>query len=192
MAKSLDQFIQQIKTAGGIRTSNMAEIEVSTGYPEIDAQLENITMYAESFELPTRTQEYNDVPFKAYPVPVASRMIMGQDHSMNIRADTDGAIRRAFLAWQAKVANPAIAKGSLFEGDRRPNEGSVMRVRLLANDMSKTAEVYKIVGVKVNEVGALTVSNTDSNVAVFPVTLKSIYWEIEDGTVADGAFKDQN
>ncbi len=190
MAKSLQNFLSQIQGTG-IRTSNMFELEVSSGYPEIDSALEPITMYGEGFEVPSRTQNYNDVMFKAYPVPVASNLVMGQDHTLNVRADTQGTIRRAFLAWQAKTANPAISDGSLFEGDRRPTVGSVIRVRLLGNDMSQTAEVYKIVGVKINEVGPLQSSNNDAQVATFTVSFKSIYWEIEEGTVSEGAFKGQ-
>lgn len=190
MAKSIQEFYGQIAKTG-IRTSNMFEMYVSTGYPDVDAVLANITMYGQNFELPTRTIEYNVLGFKAFDVPIAGKFTMAQNHSMTVNADTAGEIRRAFLAWQGKTVNPAITDGSLFEGDRRPTLGSVVRIHLLGNDMSTVAEIYKLVGVKVAEVGAMTVSNTDAGVASFPVTLESLYWEIEAGSIQEGAFKDQ-
>ena len=93
-------------------------------------------------------------------------------------------------AWQAKTVNPAISDGSLFEGDRNINLGSVVRIHLLGNG-GQVTEIYKLLGVKVRNVGPLSVSNTDAGVATFSVSLESIYWEIESGTVANGSFKDQ-
>lgn len=51
--------------------------------------------------------------------------------------------------------------------------------------MIAVAEVYKLIGVKPMSVGALSMSNTDANVATFEVQLKSIYWQIENS--ANGA-----
>jgi hypothetical protein len=100
---------------------------------------------------------------------------MGTEHSMTVNADAAGEIRRAFLAWQAKTWDPDIEGGSVLEGDRRLNTGSVIRIHLLDNDMKTISEVYKMVGVRIGEVGALQVSNTDSNVSQFTVSFRSIY-----------------
>jgi hypothetical protein len=48
--------------------------------------------------------------------------------------------------------------------------------------MSKTSEIYKLIGVKVENVGNLAMSNTDSSVATFEVQLRSIYWQIENSS----------
>ena len=61
-------------------------------------------------------------------VPVPTVMKMEQDHTITVRADTNGEIRRGFLAWAAKVADPDIEGGSVFAGDRRLNNSSVVRL----------------------------------------------------------------
>ena len=167
----------------------MAEIQLTTGYNDIDKVFEDLTMYAQGFEVPTRTQEYVEVQFKGYPVPVPSLLKMGQDHTLTINADVDGELRRACLAWQAKISDPAISDGSVFTGDRRVNNKSVMRVLLLDNDMMTVTETYKLIGVKPQEVGPLAISNTGGDVATFTLSFKSLYWEIENSN--NGAFVGQ-
>lgn len=190
MAVNLQEFLGQVNKNGGIRTQNLFELYVSTGYPEIDDVLSKITMYGEGFEIPSRTIDYNIVGFKAFDVPIAGKYSMAQEHEFTVRADMDGEIRRAFLAWQGKTVNPAISDGSLFEGDRNINLGSVIRIHLLGNG-GQVTEIYKLLGVKMKNVGPLQVSNSDAGVATFSVSVESIYWEIEAGSVANGSFKDQ-
>lgn len=178
MAIALNTFLNQMST-NQLRTSNMFEMTVTTGYSEIDAVFKNITMYVDGFAAPSRSQEFVDVGFKGFTVPIPTVMKMEQDHTLTVRADADGEIRRGFLAWAAKVADPDIGGGSVFEGDRRFKLDSVVRLHLLDNDMKRTSEVYKLIGVKVANVGALQMSNNESGVATFEVGLKSVYWEIE-------------
>lgn len=138
-----------------------------------------------------RTTNYAEVSFKGYAVPIPTNEQMGNEHSMQVYADANGELRRAFLAWQAKTWDPDIEGGSVFAGDRRLNTGSVIRIHLLDNDMESISEVYKMVGVRIGEVGALTVSNTDASVSQFSVSFRSVYWQIEKDTVKTGAFSQQ-
>lgn len=188
MAKALVNFLNRIST-NQIRTQNMFEMVATSGYNDIDKVLEDITMYGGGFTIPGRTQNFTDVSFKGFAVPVPTNMQMENEHTVTINADVNGELRRAFLAWQAKVSDPAISEGSVFAGDRRVNNKSIIRIQLLDNDMTEVAEVYKMIGVKIMTVGPLTVSNTDANVATFDVTFKSLYWEIE--SASNGAFTDQ-
>lgn len=188
MAIALNQFLNQMST-DQLRTTNMYEVYVTSGYDDVDKVLEPITMYSEGISLPSRTQEFADAGFKGFLVPVPTVMRMEQDHTMTIRADTSGEIRRAFLAWAGHVADPNITDGSVFSGDRRLNNAATIRVHLLDNDMKSVAEVYKFIGVKIASVGGLQVSNTDASISTFDVQFKSIYWEIEKS--AYGAFVGQ-
>lgn len=178
MAKSLLNFLTEIQNQG-VRTSNMFEIEISSGYPEVDMLLENITMWGKNFTLPKRTQEFADVNFKGYPIPVPTKMTMEREHTMTVNADAEGVIRRAFLLWQSMVTDPAISDGSLFAGDKRPPANSYIRIRLLDQDMENVTETYKMVGVSITDVNGYQLSNDDANVATFDVGFKSVYWEIE-------------
>ena len=188
MAIPLNQFLNQMST-NQLRTTNMFEMTITTGYSEIDAVFQGVTMYVEGFTAPNRTQEFADVGFKGFTVPVPTVMKMEQDHTLTVRADTAGEIRRGFLAWAAKVADPDIDGGSVFAGDRRLNSSSVVRLQLLDNNMSDVAEVYKLFDVKVSSVGPLAMSNQDASVATFEVGLKSIFWAIENS--ANGALVGQ-
>ena len=190
MALTLSEFIGQVNKNGGIRTQNLFEMYVSTGYPEIDSALEKITMYGQGFEIPSRNQEYNTVSFKAYDFRIPGKASITTEHEMTINADIDGVIRRSFLAWQQKTTNMAISDGAFLEGDKRIDLGSTVRICLLGNN-GEVSEVYKLLGVKVGNVGALQVSNTEASVGTFTIQLISQYWEIEAGSVSNGAFKDQ-
>lgn len=110
---------------------------------------------------------------------------------MTVNADANGEIRRAFLAWQSKTWDPDIEGGSILKGDRRLNTGSIMRINLLDNDMETISESYKLVGVRIADVGPLTVSNTEASVSTFTVSFRSTYWQIEKGSVNAGAFLNQ-
>ena len=109
-------------------------------------------------------------------------MTFDKDHTLTVRCDTAGEIRRAFLRWQAETTNPDIEGGSLGEGDKRLNNASIVRLQLLDQDFTKTSEVIKLIGVKVNNVGGMTMSNNDSAIATFEVTLKSVFWQIENAS----------
>lgn len=190
MAKALVSFLNQLST-NQVRTQNMFELYVTSGYADVDAALENITMYGTGFTLPNRTLEHAEVGFKGYPVPVPTITKMEQDHTITINADANGELRRAFLAWQGHCSDPAISEGSVFTGDRRVNTNGVIRIHLLDNDMMTVSEIYKLIGVRIASVGGVQVSNTDSSVSTFEVGFKSIYWEIEQGSIHAGAFTNQ-
>ena len=190
MAKALNEYLNRLST-NQVRTTNMFEMYVTTGFSDIDAVLANITMYGHGFSIPSRTTNYAEVSFKGMAVPIPTNQAFEQDHSMTVNADANGEIRRAFLAWQAKTWDPDIEGGSVFAGDRRLNTGSIIRIHLLDNDMESISEVYKLIGVRISSVGALAVSNTDANVSTFDVQFKSVYNQIEKGTVKTGAFSEQ-
>ena len=188
MAHPLNDFIQKM-TTNQIRTQNMWEMTITTGFSDIDEVLEPITMYVEGFDAPTRTTNFVDVGFKGYSIPIPSTEQMGTEHSVTVRADADGEIRRALLAWQAKTWDPDIEGGSVFAGDRRANVGSIVRLHLLSHDMNSVAEVYKLIGCRPGEIGAMSMSNSDGAVANFPFSFRSLYWTIEN--IKNGAFKEQ-
>lgn len=190
MAVNLQEFLGQINKNGGIRTQNLFELKVSSGYMDIDNALDKITMYGQGFEIPARNLEYNTVSFKAYDFKIPGKASMTNEHTITLNADIDGVIRRAFLAWQQRTTNMAISDGAYLEGDKRIDLASVVRIDLLGNN-GEVSETYKLVGVKVGNVGALNVSNTDAGVATFDVTLHSQYWEIEEASILEGDFRTQ-
>lgn len=190
MAIAINQFFDAI-THNTIRNTNSFEMYATSGYNDIDQVLEGVTMFGKGFEIPSRDIEYAPVSFKGYEVgnAVPTRLVMGNEHTVTINADFAGNLRRAFLAWQGRVIDPAISLGSVLSGDRRVNNKSCIRIHLLDWNMSDVAEVYKMLNVKIKTVGPLNVTNEGGEVATFDVTFNSSYWEIEHAS--RGAFIDQ-
>jgi hypothetical protein len=178
MATALNEFYNKMST-NQLRITNQYEMTITTGYSEIDEVLQSITMYAQGFAAPSRNNEFTDVQFKGYPFKVQTRMTMQQEHDITVRADNAGEVRRAFLAWQAMSADPDIEGGSVLGGDRRINGQSVVRLHLLGDDNEKEAEVYKLIGCKVGNIGELSMSNDGGDVATFTVQIISQFWQIE-------------
>ncbi len=180
MATPLSKFMTVMST-NQVRSTNMFELVITTGYSEIDKVFQNITMYGQGFEIPDRTINYGGVSFKGFEVgnAVPLNMAMTNEHTMTINADVNGELRRACLAWQGKTMDPAISDGSLFAGDRAVNNKSIVRVQLLGDDMATPVEIYRLINCKVQNVGPLTVSNVDAAVSQFSLTIRSSFWEIE-------------
>ena len=188
MATPLIAFLNKL-SKDQLRTTNMFEMQVTSGYSDIDSVLEPITMYGEGFTLPDRQMAVAAAPFKGYNFQIPTVMSMTQQHTMTVRADSAGEIRRAFLAWQGKTCDPAIGQGSVFAGDRRMNVKGVIRIQLLDDDMVTPAETYKMIGVFITNVGGLTVSNSNASISQFQVGFESQYWELENAI--RGSFQDQ-
>lgn len=98
MAKALNEFLTKLSN-NQVRTTNMFEMYITTGFSDIDAVLQNITMYGNGFTIPSRTTNYSEVSFKGMAVPIPTNQAFEQQHSMTVNADANGEIRRAFLAW---------------------------------------------------------------------------------------------
>lgn len=182
--KTLTNFMNTLKTKG-IRKKNQFQIVVTTGYSDIDKALEDMTIWVNNSELPSRTQEFTEVKYQAYPFQLPTVMTMTQEHTMTVKSDSDGELRRAFLKWMSYTSNPAFSDGSVGEGDKKiPTAGNV-RILLYKDDMKTVSEIYKLVGVAVQEVGALELSNEDAEIATFDIILKSQYWENEEANTGN-------
>lgn len=188
MAHSLQEFLTAA-TSDTVRSTNQFQISITTGYPDLDAEVENVLLFGQSFQVPSRATEYANVSFKGYEMPlVPTRMTMTQEHSMTVLDDVNGTNRRFFLAWEGKTINPAISDGSVFEGNRGVSE-SVIRLELFDKDNKTVIQTYKFYGVNVKEVGTLDLSYEGGDKATFTVSFNSIYWELENNV--KGSFTEQ-
>lgn len=187
MARPLQTFINLLQNKG-IRTQNMWEVDASSGYSDVDSKLGNLTLYASEFAVPERKQEVTEIPFKGYPLLIPTKMTMGNTHSMDVRCDVNGDIRRVFLKWMNYITAANISQGSYFGGEKRIPKNSIIRMKMLAGDMETVVETYKLYGIFVEKVGDLKMSNIEAGVATFNVEFRSQYWEIESAT---GDFPEQ-
>ena len=188
MAHSLSEFLTAA-TGDTIRCTNQFQISITTGYSDLDAEMENTLLFGQSFAIPTRSTEYAEVSFKGYSMPlVPTRITMDQEHSMTVLDDVNGTNRRLFLAWMGKVMNPAIAEGSLFEGDRGVSQSKI-RLELFDKDNKTVIQTYEFTGVQVKSVGNTELSYEGGDKSTFSVSFGSIFWSCSDNK--KGAFLDQ-
>lgn len=190
MAISLDSFLQAA-TSDTIRNTNTFEIEASSGYDDVDAVAQKITMFGQNITLPERGIEYSPVSFKGYEIPnlVPTRLTMGNEVTMQVLADINGEHRRLFLRWMNHVINADIQGGSLFEGYRGVNEKSIIRIRLFDKYNKDIVETYRFYNVAISNVGTIALDYNGGEAARFEVQFKSSYWQLEDPK--EGAFLDQ-
>lgn len=140
-----------------------------TGYSDIDAKMDDVLIFGQTFSIPQRSIEYVNVSFKGYEMPlVPTRMIMDQDHTMTVLDDVNGTNRRLFLMWLNKTMNAAISEGSLFEGDRGVHN-STIRLELFDKDNETVIQTYKFVGVDVKSVGNTQLTYVGGDTSTFDV-----------------------
>jgi hypothetical protein len=89
MAIALNEYLNKLST-NQVRTTNMFEMYITTGFSDIDAVLKDITMYGQNFTIPSRTTNFAEVSFKGMPIPIPTNQQFEQDHSMTVNADADG------------------------------------------------------------------------------------------------------
>lgn len=177
--KSLNDFYNELKTVG-VRLKNQFQMTITTGDASIDKIFENIVMYAKSAALPGREQETVPLAYMGYEFQVPTRMKMTQTMSMTVRADSDMALRNAFLKWMGKISNPDILGGSNGQGDKRLPAGGSVRLRLMDNKFEDVISTYLLSGAFPNKVGDVDLSNESAEVAEFEVGLTFQFWSIEE------------
>ena len=178
MAHSLQEFLNAVNS-DTIRCTNQFQISITTGFPDIDAMMEDTLLFGQTFTIPQRANEYANVSFKGYEMPlVPTKLTMDQEHTMTVLDDVNGSNRRLFLAWLAKIINPAIDEGSVFEGNRNVSQ-SVIRLELFDADNKTVTQTYKFIGANVKTVGNTSLTYEGGDKATFDVTFNSIYWQCE-------------
>ncbi len=95
----------------------------TSGIAEIDKVLQRAVLFCTNATLPDRSINYGSLHYKGYECKglVPLNLVMGNEVTINVKADVNGEYRRAFLAWQNSVMNANIEGGSVFEGDRGVN-----------------------------------------------------------------------
>jgi len=186
MAKSLQDFLQIISEKG-VRKNHQFQLDISSGYSDVDKVLEDFTVFATVAEIPSRTQEMVELPYQGYNLSVAGAFQMSNEHTFTVRDTATGDIRRAFLKWQSYMTNPAISQGSMLQGDKRIPANSYVRMHLLGDDMETIVETIKLIGCSVQEVGVISMSNESVEIATTDIIIRSQYWELEN---IKGEFQD--
>ena len=185
--KSLQDFYTVLKT-DGVRLQNQFQLFVSTPFADVNAALENITLFADSANVPGREQKFAELSYMGYPFKVPTNIVMTQELTLDVRCDANILIRNAFLKWQSYISNPDIEGGSNLQGDKRIPTNSYIRLRLMDAKFEQAINTYKLFGAFPTNVGDFQVSNTSTEIATFQCNFVYQYWNIEENN--SGSFQD--
>lgn len=72
LSQAIDLFNQD-----QVRIQTMYEIDFYSGFPKIDATLQRMQVYGNSFSLPDRTVNFEDLQYRAYKIPIPTTIDMG-------------------------------------------------------------------------------------------------------------------
>lgn len=166
-----------------VMTQTMWYILVSPPLKYKGPDLKQMQIYGTNFTVPARTNDFADVSYRGYNIPTPTVLKMDQDHSVTINCDVHHQLRRGFLDWQACAIDPAIkTQKTSFASDRRPTAGvgtGQLQLNLLAPDYETVEMIVTMNGVRVQNVGPITLSNSDGGIATFEVGFKSVFWNME-------------
>ena len=178
---SLQKFLNAA-SSDTIRCTNQFEVQWVTGIQELDALMQDVMIFGQGFQIPSRSVEYATVSFKGYEVPnlVPTFINMDKEITMNILEDVNGTNRRVFEAAMNHVMNFDIEGGSLFEGDRGVNPNSVLRLLLFDKDNETVIQTYKFWNVHVKSVGNTSLDYNGGDAGKFDVTFICSYWTLEE------------
>lgn len=178
-ATSYAQFLQQA-TTNTIRATNQWEVELTSGYKDVDSVLRDVRLMVQGFTIPSRTVNYAEVSYKGYAAPlVPTNLEMQKEISFDVIEDVAGSYRRAFLAWMNHVIDANIEGGSVFQGERGVNSESIIRLDLFRANNRDVSQTYKFYNVRIKTVGETSLTYEGGDTAKFPVTFTCTYWTLE-------------
>lgn len=187
-SKPLSRFINEFQI-GALRNATQWSMGITTGYDDVDQALLVIDMYADGFEVPTRTQKTAEVFFKGKKFLVPTVVEFQQEHTFNILCDANGNSHKTMLKWINYHTDSAISQGSFFGGEKRIPANSFIRFNMLAQDMKTVLQTYRLCGVIPGEVGPIKMSHKDNpEICTFEFKCNSQYWEVES---SEGDFQEQ-
>ena len=96
--------------------------------------------------------------------------------SLEINCDTAMMIRDALLFWAGVFSDPDIEGGSAGGGIKNVSP-AVGKLYLFNDKMDTVTHEYELVGLYPTNVGDITTSNVDANIAVFTAEFKYQYWK---------------
>jgi len=168
--------------ADQVMVNTMWYIEIGGTAAAAHPELARMQIYGKNFTVPERTNTFEDVNYRGYPIPTPTNMTMGNSHSITIIADASGELRTGFLNWQARAIDPLINnQASSFGADRRPTAGvggGILRLNMLAPNYEDIETQVTMYGVRVESVGSISLTNDSGSVATFDVGFRSVYWQI--------------
>ena len=171
MATQIISFTNLLAEVGA-RTTNLFELELNSGLSDVDKVFSNLTMYAQDFKSPSRSITYEDLKFRGFAAAkIPTKPEISQQVQFNMWCDLAGDAQAALRYWQDSVIDMDFQSGSLMAGEKRPQLGSTIRLKLLDDDMQTTVETITLHGVSIKDVGEITYTNTDATIAKFNVSV---------------------
>jgi hypothetical protein len=173
--KPLNAYYSELSTIGA-KLDHMFQVTITTNIPSVDAKLENLTLWAQSSEVPGRQQEFAPLSYGGYDFQYPTKMTSTQDISMTFNCDDLMKIRDALLFWKGTVADPDIDGGSVGGGNKKMSQAKI--ILDLYNDLGDTVtNRFELLGVYVADVGTIALASAGGAVATFDAAFKFQYFK---------------
>ena len=169
-----------------VMTQTMWHVSPTGSWGGQDPIIKAMQIYGQGFEAPARTNDFGTVAYRGYEIPTPTVPKMTQEHSITLNCDSQQLLRTAFIDVMNRAIDADIDhqdNSASFAADRRPTEGvgaANLDLTLLGPDYQTPILTYRMYGVRVSEVGTLSLSNTDGGIATFTVQFKSVYWTLQE------------
>ena len=174
--KNLSEFYATLRGRGAKLTHQFQFNIINTGVSEVDTLLNEITMWAKGATVPGRKQNYAPINYLAYEFSVPTNFTMTNEITMEINCDSAMRVRDALLLWESIFSDPDIEGGSTGGGIKNVSP-AVGKLYLFNDKMDTVTHEYDLVGMFPTDVGDITTSNVEANIATFSATFKYQYWK---------------
>jgi hypothetical protein len=184
--KKLNDFYQKLRT-GGVALQHQYQllIDPPLGSPQnVVEAFRDVTMWAQSATVPSRTQNFADIQYLGFPFNVPSNFEMSNEISFTINTQKTMDVRHALLAWMNNISGADILGGQSGGGDKSLNELNVAgtaKIVLLDDKFEDGKFTYELVGFYPTVVGEAEVTNTAAEIVTFEATFKYQFWRVLKG-----------
>ncbi len=177
----MSDFYSQLSRTG-VRLTHQFQMSIQSVFNV--REFENITLWTESFNLPGRTVDPIEIPYFGYKFKVPGVVQMTQELNLSVRCDAGNSIRDAFLTWQKLHSSISADFGSAGIGSLDNNSGggnkripqTTVTLDMLDETMQEVTQKYILFGAWPSNIGEITFSHENPDVAKFDVTLAFQYF----------------
>ena len=172
--KPLREYYSELSTVGA-KLNHLYQITITTNIQSVDNALKNVTLWAQSAEIPGRQQEFAPLSYGGYDFQYPTKMTSTQDLSVTFNCDDIMQIRDALLFWKGTVSDPDVDGGSVGGGNKKMSQAKI--ILDLYNDIGDTVtNRFELIGVYPADIGTIALASAGGEVATFDAAFKYQYF----------------
>jgi hypothetical protein len=166
---SLNQVYDRL-TYDGVLLTHQFRLQFN-GSP-VDADLLDITIWANGARVPGREQKVVDFNYYGYPLKMPAAFDMDHELPLTVRCQKSMLVRDAMLYWQSQISSFGKSTGGI-----KTISPAVARVYLLDQEMQVEQDCYILRGVMPTKIGEITLEHDDPKIGTFDCVMTYQYWD---------------